>query len=30
VVERDKVVTVDERHAAAAAVRAASTLGEKP
>ncbi len=30
VVERDEVVTVDERHAAAAAVRAASTLREKP
>ncbi len=30
VVERDVVVTVDERHAAAAAVRAASTLREKP
>ncbi|HEX9520479.1 MAG TPA: 8-oxoguanine deaminase [Streptosporangiaceae bacterium] len=30
VVERDVVVTVAERHAAAAAVRAASTLREKP
>ena len=30
VVERDEVVTVDERHAAAVAVRAASTLREKP
>jgi hypothetical protein len=30
VVERDEVLTADERHAAAAAVRAASTLREKP